>query len=512
MEDMRTASRLISRGCYGATIDLKDAYYLLSVDEHYRKYLRFRFHGILYEFNCLCFGLSSAPYTFTKLMKPIIQNLRSEGIICVNYLDDFLILGNSEKECFKNVSKACELLKSLGFIINGEKSSLKPETKFKFLGFFFNTLELSIELPIEKRVRIRQKISYLRKCKRIKIREFAQLIGTLTSACPAVKYGWLYTKKFERAKFLALSQNNENFDAFMYIGEELIPDLEWWYHNIFSSKNSMKNDQFDLEIFIDASLSGWGAYSMGKSTHGWWSGTDTLKHINYLELKAICLGLKFFGKRSFDEKILIRTDNTTALSYINKMGSVQHPELNDLARLIWQWCESKNIVIFASYIKSEDNWQADRASRILPPETEWSLNIDAFKVIERNFGTPEIDLFASANNHKCKKYVSWYRDSGAYGIDAFTLDWSTFYFYAFPPFALISRVLQKILNEKADGIIVVPLWKSQAWYPLFLKLIKHSQIILKPRSNLLSSSFSNSAHPLADHLTLVAARLSGKHL
>ncbi|XP_044753365.1 uncharacterized protein LOC123312871 [Coccinella septempunctata] len=251
---------------------------------------------------------------------------------------------------------------------------------------------------------------------------------------------------------------------------------------------------------------------MGESTHGWWSGIDKLKHINYLELKAIFLGLRFFGKHSFDEKILIRTDNTTALSYINKMGSVQHPELNELSRLIWKWCETKNVVLFASYIKSEDNWQADRASRILPPETEWSLNNDAFKTIERNFGTPEIDLFASANNYKCKKYISWYRDSGAYAVDAFTLDWSALYFYAFPPFAMISRVLQKISKEKAEGIIVVPLWKSQAWYPLFLKLITQSPIIFEPKSNLLISPYSNAAHPLADQLTLVAARLSGKPL
>ncbi|KAJ8930412.1 hypothetical protein NQ314_016807 [Rhamnusium bicolor] len=92
----------------------------------------------------------------------------------------------------------------LRFIINKEKSVLLPNTRCKFLGFIFDSLSMNIELPTEKRDRILKWVKYFEARKRCKIRSFARFIGLLTSAYPAVKYGWVYTKNFETAKFLAL--------------------------------------------------------------------------------------------------------------------------------------------------------------------------------------------------------------------------------------------------------------------------------------------------------------------
>lgn len=58
-----------------------------------------------------------------------MQKLRSKGVVCVNYLDDFYILGDSADECSRNVHLPVELLVALGFIINEEKSVLSPSTK-----------------------------------------------------------------------------------------------------------------------------------------------------------------------------------------------------------------------------------------------------------------------------------------------------------------------------------------------------------------------------------------------
>lgn len=125
-------------------------------------------------------------------------------------------------------------------------------------------------------------------------------------------------------------------------------------------------------------------------------------------------------------------------------------------------------------------------------------------------GTPDIDIFASKDNYHCPRYVSWFRDPGAEAIDAFTLDWRKLNFYAFPPFALILRVLQKICSDGATGIIVIPLWEAQPWYPLFIKLIVGEPVHFKPAINLLISPYSENRHPLAEELTLVAAKLSGR--
>ena len=64
-------------------------------------------------------------------------------------------------------------------------------------------------------------------------------------------------------------------------------------------------------------------------------------------------------------------------------------------------------------------------------------------------------------------------------IDAFTVNGSKFYFYAFPPFSLILKALAMIQRDKAEGIIVLPYWRNEPWFPLFKKLrIKKNELFL----------------------------------
>lgn len=181
-----------------------------------------------------------------------------------------------------------------------------------------------------------------------------------------------------------------------------------------------------------------------------------------------------------------------------------------MARQIWQWSESRNIWLVASYIASKDNVVADSESRSSDVDTEWCLSRTAFATVTKKFGYPDIDLFASYSNKKCKLYCSWKRDPGAVSIDTYKISWGSMYFYAFPPFALILRILQKIILDDAIGILIVPNWPSQPWFPLFSKLLIRDPIILKPNDGLLFLPFSQARHPLARDLFLVAGLVSGK--
>lgn len=180
-----------------------------------------------------------------------------------------------------------------------------------------------------------------------------------------------------------------------------------------------------------------------------------------MKLKAALFALKSFTNIKNCE-IFLRIDNTTAISYVNKMGGVQHPNLHRIAKEIWQWCEVRDIWLFASYIKSEDNVEADRESRIKNIDTESELVDYAFCQAIEAFGNPEIDLFATRINTKCEKYFSWKNNPETLAVDAFTKNWHSIgLFWAFPPFALILKVLKKIVVDKATGIVVVPFWSSQ---------------------------------------------------
>lgn len=363
-----------------------------------------------------------------------------------------------------------------------------------------------ISLP-DKKIKSIQKLIVKTKLKsRLSIREYAKLIGTLVATCPAIPYSRCHIKRLERIKFKALK--GKNYNSLITLPKSVKTDLYWWNQNLHKSQN-IKPKPFSLEIFTDASLSGWGVCSNNIKCHGFWNPTYNNKHINFLEISAALNGLQSFIKSEHNIKVLLRIDNKTAIACINRGGSVKYPMLNQITQQLWDWCEKNQIEVFASYIPSKDNTEADRESRRLSIETEYELNKKAFQKIVNTFGDPEIDLFATALNKKCIKYISWLPDPYSVSVDAFTVSWENVFFYSFPPFSVITRTLEKIVQEKAIGIVVVPDWPSQPWYPLFQSLLIAKPLYFRPNKTLLLSPFRQS-HPLHRTISLVAGKLSGE--
>lgn len=304
---------------------------------------------------------------------------------------------------------------------------------------------------------------------------------------------------------MALYFNNFNYDGRMQVGDFIKGDILWWLEHIPKASRPIKELDFSLTIFTDASTTGWGAVSdAGADIHGFWNKEQITHHINYLELLAIKLGLQSLAADLRGCRILLRVDNTTAISYINKMGGVRHAKYNMLARKIWQWAEERKITLFASYIKSEENVEADYLSRLTNPDTEWSLPDHDFEEISLKLGRPFIDLFASSNNKKCELFISRYPEKESVRTDAFTQSWSDV--YAFPPFALVLRTLCKIQSDQATGILVVPNWPNQPWYPKFHQMLIEEPIYLN-ESNL----FNHFANREIISINLIAGLVSGKY-
>lgn len=130
MENINTALHTIAPGDYLVSLDLKDAYFSIPIFKPHRKFLRFKWSDQTYDFTCLPFGYSLAPRVFTKVLKPVISYLRTNGYKVVIFLDDILLIGSSVKECLSQLSSLRDLLESLGFVINVNKSQLIPVTQF----------------------------------------------------------------------------------------------------------------------------------------------------------------------------------------------------------------------------------------------------------------------------------------------------------------------------------------------------------------------------------------------
>lgn len=151
-------------------------------------------------------------FFFTKIMK-VVTHLREKGYKSVQYLDDGLCIGSDYKSCLKDVYETITLLQCLGFIINFEKSITEPSQACQFLGFIFDSRDMTLQLPLVKRLKIEKSVSKYLILNKCHICDLAKLIDTLVAACPATTYGWLYTKLLQHHKYHYLVESNGNYDT-----------------------------------------------------------------------------------------------------------------------------------------------------------------------------------------------------------------------------------------------------------------------------------------------------------
>ena len=109
-------------------MDIQDAY--LPMARSVQKYLRFMVNGRVYHFTCLPFGLATSPREFTKLLWPVVQLLRLQGIKLHVYLNDWLIPSSSVVQARTHADLVLQVLQHLGWVINFSKSNLVPSQQF----------------------------------------------------------------------------------------------------------------------------------------------------------------------------------------------------------------------------------------------------------------------------------------------------------------------------------------------------------------------------------------------
>jgi hypothetical protein len=83
MEDVKVGREMFKKGDFLFSFDLKSAYHHIEVSDHHRTYLGFEWEmngeSKYFVFNVLPFGISSASFIFTKLMKSVVRYWRSLG-------------------------------------------------------------------------------------------------------------------------------------------------------------------------------------------------------------------------------------------------------------------------------------------------------------------------------------------------------------------------------------------------------------------------------------------------
>ena len=179
----------------------------------------------------------------------------------------------------------------------------------------------------------------------------------------------------------------------------------WLDPRFLTSGIPIRPFQVNLMIFTDASSQGWGAHMGDSKISGTWTLTDRKLHINCLEFKAVTLALQHWTPLLQGRQVMVATDNSTMVSYINKQGGTRSPTLLLLAVDLFLWLESQGIIVRARNIPGCLNVIADHLSHPNQPiQTEWSLRVSR---IFRVWGTPEVDMFPTLSNSHLSWFMAW---------------------------------------------------------------------------------------------------------
>lgn len=511
MENASMIRDLLREGDWMTSLDLKDAFLSVPIHADHRKYLRFQWQKELYEFTCLPFGLTSAPRVFTKLMKAVMAVLRRRGIRCMIFIDDLLFLSASRLELIEITKEAMILLKHIGFLINLEKSQIMPQQRIVFLGFILNSIKMTMSLPEEKLAKVVEESSRAMQQTHLSVRALARMIGRMSATTQAILPAPLFYRGLQNLKNMAF-RKTQSYDSMVELTQEARQDMVWWTKEVRKwNGRPIRVHPPDLTIDSDASLLGWGAAARSVATGGLWTPSERELHINVLEMMAGSFAVKTFAKDRCNLHVRLRMDNTAAVAYTNHMGGTQSATLAQHAIHLWKWCLKQGISISAEYLPGKENTEADFQSRAIRSSAEWKLDPSAFHRITQRLGPCSVDLFATRINAQLSKYISWKPEPFAMATDALRVTWKGLQGYAFPPFSLIGRCLQKLEREGSEIVLIAPLWPQQLWYPLLMEALTEVPILLPACNHLLTDPFGQ-LHPLIlnQSLQLAAWKVSGQ--
>ena len=508
----RTVLSTVQPWHWAASIDLKDAYFHIPILKRDRKFLRFTFDGKVYQFRVLPFGITTAPLVFTKVLQVVGSYLHKRGIDILIYFDDSLVLSYSRDQCAEDTRAALATLIRLGFIPSGEKSELTPSQDFIFLGYRFRT-DLGLVLPPEEKFcKALELVSQFLRSNQVTARWYLRLLGYLNCIADVIPLGRLHIRPLQAHLLRAWSPASKNWETPVTLDSTVKQSAMWWTleANVLQG-TPLKSPSPERTLYTDASLSGWGGFLDGRIASGLWSRKESPLHINILEMRAVFQSLTAFLPLVQNTSLCLATDNSTVVAYLRNQGGTKSLDLCCLTRDILMLCHDNGISLLVKHVPGKLNILADTLSRARKPViTEWTLAKPVFHSICRLWDRPHVDLFATALNHQLPTYVSPVPDGEAFAVDALSIPWEGMFAYAFPPFNLVGRVVQKAKIHSCLLILIAPLWSGQPWFPDLLSLLVDFPRELPMREDLLVQPVSRVPHPKPAMLHLHAWKLSSQ--
>ena len=197
METIQSVLLSVRQGDWMASIDLKEAYLQVPVHPTSRRFRRFMFRDTVCQFKALCFGLSTAPQVFTRVMAPVSAILHSMGICMRRYLDDWLVQSASRESLLRHLQTVLQLCQELGIVVNPKKSNLVPSQVVQYLGVVINSTSFRAS-PSEERIsRLQSTAAEFQSCASPPASLWLSVLGVLSSLAHLVPGGRLRMRSLQ---------------------------------------------------------------------------------------------------------------------------------------------------------------------------------------------------------------------------------------------------------------------------------------------------------------------------
>ena len=178
----------------------------------------------------LVLDIIDAIHIFTRLLSPLMARLRSEGIRCLIYIDNFFLAAATKQLAREHSKRAFELFAWCGWTFNQAKSSGEPLQLVRFLGLNIDSRDLSYNIPEDKLREIKLKLKKLQSFgyHQVHVKQLAKVVGTLQSlrlaTGPLIA---VMTRSLYRTIVTADSWNS-------YVSMDVLSQnkVTWWYEHI----------------------------------------------------------------------------------------------------------------------------------------------------------------------------------------------------------------------------------------------------------------------------------------
>ena len=423
-------------------------------------------------FNVLPFGISTAAYVFTKVLRCLVKHWRRQGFKVIMYLDDGLA-GSfnkiSAENLMTNVRK--DLLDS-GFLIAEDKCVWQPTQKIEWLGHIFDTTTGYIHITNKRMTKL---LNYVHSCIYditcgqfyIQVRKLASIVGMIQSMRGAVGSLVLLRTKYAHM----LIDTRISWESLVKVNVNVLDELVFWHSNLANLNGQLFTYTYSCTkiVYSDASDFGFGGYveqMPGQEYSGYWSAVEAAKSSTWRELEAVRRLLLLFAKGLEGHTVKWMVDNVN-VTIILCNGSMKE-NLQKIALQVNKVCTHYRIILVPEWIPRELNKIADQLSKfsIYKDLDNWEISPQMFIYFNQIWGPFTVDRFATTFNSKCSRFNSKLWCPGTEAVNTFKVNWAGECNWLVPPPKLVMKTLKKLQYDQAMGVLVVPMWTSAPYWPM----------------------------------------------